>query len=178
MSLSSVFNEAYEDIFGISDIGEFACSFAIQDTDYTEVIAAQKINIVISQSSASLDTSGMELYNENGIRFIFKGLVEDSSKYSDDIHMLLLVENNYSEAIRVDDVYDSLSINSFMTDCIASRIDIPAGRYGIIDVKIDESSLESNGITGIEDIVEAEIRFELKDDNHKTVAEPILSIQY
>lgn len=178
LSLSSMLDKTYWDTFGISDIGKFACSFTVQDAAYTEMIAPQEISIDVSQSSAALDTSGMELYNENGIRFIWKGTFEDSSEYSDDLHILLLIENNYSEAIRVDDVYDSLAINSFMTDYSASRMDIPTGRYGVIDVQIWESSLERNGIAGIDDIIEAEISFEIKDTNRKTVAEPQLSIQY
>ena len=178
LSLSSMLDKDYWDTFGIFDIGKFTCSFTVQDADYAEMIAPQEISMVVSQSSASLDSSGMELYNENGIRFILKGMVEDPSKYSDNIHMLLLIENNYSEAIRIDDAYDSLSINSFMTDYYATSRDIPAGRYGVIDVEIRGSSLGSNGITGIDDITEAEISFEIKDDNRKTVAEPKLSIKY
>lgn len=177
LSLTSVLDKAYGDAFGIFAVGEFTCSFAVQDAKYIEVIAPQEINLVVSQSNVSLDTSGTELYNENGIRFILKGIVEDSSEYSDNIHMLLLVENNYSEAIRVDDVYNSLSINGFMTDYYVSRIDIPTGRYGVMDVGIRGLSLESNGIAGIDDITEAEISFEIKDDNHKTIAEAKLVIQ-
>lgn len=176
LSLSSMLDAAYWDAFGISDIGEFTCSFTVQDADNDVMIAPQEISVVIPQSSASLDSSGMELYNEDGIRFIFKGVFEDTSKYSDDVHILLLIENNYSEAIKVDDVYDSLSINGFMTDYSVSRKDIPVGSYAVIDVEAWESSLENNGITGIDDITELEISFEIKNDNRKTVAEPKLSV--
>lgn len=178
LSLSSMLDEAYWDTFGISDIGEFTCSFAVQDAEYAEMIAPQEISIYVSQPSTALDISGMELYNENGIRFILKGIFEGPLEYSDDLHMLLLIENNYSEAIRVDDIYNSLSINSFMTNYSAPRRDIPAGKYGVIDVEIWRSSLEKNGIAGVDDITEAEISFEVKDGNHKTIAEPKLTIQY
>lgn len=178
LSLSSMLDEAYWNAFGISDIGEVTCSFAVKDSDYNEINVPQEICITIPGVTSSLDVSGMELYNENGIRFISKGMVEDSSKYSDDIHMLLLVENNSSEVIKVDDVYDSLSVNGFMTDYIVYSTKVPVGRCAMIDVKIQDSSLEKNGITQIEDITEVEISFEIEDDRRKTIAEPKLSIQY
>ena len=178
LSLSSMMDEEYWEVFGITNIGQVTCLFSIEDTDHNKLMTPQEINIAIPGTDASLDSSGTELYNDNGIRLILKGMVEDSSKYSDDIHMLLLVENNNSKVSGIDDVRDSLSINGFMTDCIVYSATIFAGRCAVVDVEMEDSSLEKNGITGIDDITEVEITFEITDEDYKTIAEPKLSIQY
>ena len=178
LSLSSMLDRSYWDILGFSEVVDFAFSFELQDTDYEEIKAAEEISISLSDEKATIDDSGTEVYNEDGIRIISKGLIEDSSDYSDDIHMLLLVENNYTETISIDDSYGSLSVNGFMTDCIASSRKVPAGKYTVIDVEMQSSSLEDNNISGIEDITEAEITLEIKGNNYKKVAEPTIAVSY
>ncbi len=178
LSLASMFDKEYWEAFGISDIGDFTCSVVINDPDYTEIAAPQEIGFIISDSIASVNTDGTELYNEQGIRIISKGLFEDPFEYSNDIHMLFLIENNYADAISIDDSYGSFSINGFMADCIASKQIISSGKYAVLDVEILESFLDKNGITSIEDIAEAEIVFEIKDSGRKLIAEPTVSITY
>uniref|UniRef100_UPI004057C55C hypothetical protein n=1 Tax=Agathobacter sp. TaxID=2021311 RepID=UPI004057C55C len=172
LSISSMLDKGYWDVLGIADIGDFACSFTVKDSDYENTTESQDLNINIAEGVSKIDASGAELYNENGIRIIFKGLVEDSFEYSDDIHMLLLVESNYADAISISDSYDSLSINGLMTDYIVYGLEVPSEKYAIIDVAIQASSLEKNKISGIEDIEEAEMTFEIRDDSYDTIAEP------
>lgn len=104
--------------------------------------------------------------------------MEDPSKYSDDIHMLFLIENNYADTIEIEDEDDSLSINGYMVDYTAGSREIPSGKYAVIDVEMDKSSLEDSGIVEITDIQEAEIMFEIDDSKHNNIAEPKLLIQY
>ena len=42
---------------------------------------------------SSFDESGKEVYNENGIRIVSKGFLEDDFELSDDLNMVFLVEN-------------------------------------------------------------------------------------
>ena len=178
LSPSSMLEEAYWEALGISDIGDFSFSFLVYDSDYESINAQQTINIVISEMAAMIDETGDELYNENGIRIISKGLLEDSSTYSDDIHMLLLVENSASETIYIDDVFDSLSVNDFMTDYYMRSRQVPPGKYALVDIEIYASSLENSGIMGIEDISEAEISFKVRDEDYDTIAEPAVFVIY
>ena len=124
-----------------------------------------------------VNNKGDEVYNENGIRIISKGLMEDTSEYSKDINMLFLVENNSSEIIEIDDSYDSLSVNGYM---IGSR-EIPAGKCALVDVEIDDSSLQDSGIAGITGIIgiaETEMTFEIRDGNYNVIAEPTVLVKY
>lgn len=125
-----------------------------------------------------VNNKGDEVYNENGIRIISKGLMEDTSEYSKDINMLFLVENNSAQIIEIDDSFDSLSVNGYMVDYMIGSREIPAGKCALVDVEIDESSLQDSGIAGIAAISETEMTFEIKDKNYNVIAEPTVLVKY
>lgn len=178
LDITSALDKSYWDAFGISDINEFAFSFALEDTDYEETAAPEEVGFTLTQGGAEVDDSGMELYNDNGIRIISKGLFEDPREYSDDIHLLLLAENQSSGSVVIDEEYDSLSINGFMTDGRLYGVEAAAGKYVILDVGIRASSLEENKIVGIEGITDIEITFEIRDGQYNTIDKPVLAINY
>ncbi len=176
--VTSMMDAACWELFGLSNIDNFSCFVTVKDAEYTEIIPASEINIAISEEITPLDNAGTELYNENGIRIISKGIVEDSSDYSDTVHMLFLAENQSSKSISIDDTYDSFSLNGYMTDCIMYPAEISSGRSAVLDVQIYDSDLEESDITAIEDIAEAELTFEIRDKNYKLLAEPAVTISY
>ena len=178
LNITSMFDKSYWDAFGISDINEFAFSFALEDADHKEIAAPVESGFTVAEGGPGVDGSGLELYNDNGVRIISKGLFEDPLEYSDDIHLLLMAENQSSESIFIDDEYDSLSVNGFMTDCISYGVEAAAGKYVILDVEIQASSLEENRIAGIEDIADMEITFEIRDGQYNVIDKPVLVINY
>ena len=60
---------------------------------------------------------------------------------------------------------------------ISSR-EIPAGKCALVDVEIDDSSLQDSGIAGIAAISETEMTFEIKDKNYNVIAEPTVLVKY
>lgn len=178
LSMSSLLEPSYWELFGIAEIGEIAFSFGVNDSEYDEMIAPQELCISMSDAAAPLDDSGVEVYQEDGIRIVSKGIVEAPSSYTDDVHMLFLIENTAASECYVGISYDSLSVNGFMTDEITYETRIASGGMGILDVDISDSSLEKNGITGTDDITEAEVTFEITNGKHDTIAEPVVSIGY
>ena len=171
-------DKSYWDAFGISDIGEFSFSFALEDSDGKEITVPEEIKVLAQEGIAGVDTSGTELYNDKGIRIISKGLFQDPKEYSDDIHLILLAENQSSEAVLIDDEHNSLSVNGFMTDCICYEGKAVAGKCIVIDVEIQASSLEENKIVDIEDISDIEIGLEIRDQDYNIIDEPVLSVSY
>lgn len=178
LPLFSMLEEPYWEAFNLSDIGNVEFSLSLCSLDGEVIAAPQEINISMAEDIMAPDDTGDELYSENGIRIVSKGLYEDTFSYSDDIHMLFLVENLSSETIYIDDSYESLSVNGFMTDCYTLRCEVPSGKYAFIDVEMWASSLEDNGITCIEDIAEVEIDFEIEDGDYDRIADPTVSITY
>lgn len=174
----SMLDEPYREAFNILDIGEFTFSFALYNSDIEKITEPQEIGITISEKTAAIDDTGDELYNENGIRIISKGLFEDTLSYIDDIHMCLLIENSSPEKVSIDGSYNSLSVNGFMTDFYSRGWKVPSGKYAFADITIRASSLEDNGITSIEDITEIEITFDIKDEDYDAIAKPVILISY
>lgn len=171
-------DESYADIFGITEIGDVSLSFSVRDVDYNEVYELKDLNITLSDKDLAFNTSGEELYNQNGIQFINKGIVPDQSEYSDDIHILLLVENNYTEVISIGVAYDSVYVNDFATRDYFYSTYIDVGKSAIIDVALYGSSLEENGFTSITDIINVDMTFEVKTEDYDTIDEPVISISY
>lgn len=171
----SMLEEPYWEILNMSTISDISFSFALSDTEKEKINQPEEINISISEQTVAIDDSGEELYNEDGIRVIYKGLFEDSASYSENIHMCLLVENVSDVDIYIDGVYDSMSVNGFMTDFHSSGWDIPIRKYAVADIVLQWYSLEDNAIAAIEDIEEIEMKLKIKE-GYDVIDEPTILI--
>lgn len=174
MNLSNMLDESYRAAFGLENIGQVAYTFEPKDSDRDTLVAPQTLTLTIPGGSASYDGSGEELYQEDGIHIVSKGLAPDSFELSDDIHLLLLVENSTNQALTFDIDYDSVSVNGFMTDFICYSRTVAPGGSGVLDVELMGSSLEENGTAELESIEDVELTVEVKNDSYKTVAKPVI----
>ena len=135
------------------------------DLSYNNLADEQRIIISIPDSIATFDTTGTEVYNKNGIRIISKGLVLEESAYSNDIYLVLLVQNNAGTTINTRDEYNSLSVNGTMFGLYScTDIEIPDGEWGLIKITLWSSSLEDLGIENIQDISTIEITLRFREN--------------
>jgi hypothetical protein len=178
LSLDYIVDDTYWDAFGITDITDIAFSFSIQDSDYDDLYSEQLCQVSMENISASVDTSGTTLYDENGLQIISKGLYPDASSYSDDIHLLLLLKNDSSEPQLVDVGRKTVSVNGYMTDFWCSDIQVDAGKFSILDVKLRSNSLEESGIEQLSDITDMELTFEIETTSYDTIDEPTVSLTF
>lgn len=176
IELSSVLNKSYWNTLGLKNVTSVDLTLNIEDQDGTSLAAPAALSVKISDSN-QFDSSGAEIYNANGIRVISKGVFESDSGYDDDLHPILLVENNSGKTIRAYDVYDSLSVNGFMMDYYFTSVEIDDGECAVVEIDLYNSSLEKNKITSISDITELEIKLSFMSGN-KTIDEPKLVITY
>lgn len=93
---------------------------------------------------------------------------------SDDIYLLLLVENGSSEELCFDIADDSLSVNGYMTDFLCFDNWVAPGNSAVLTVELNKSSLEESGIADLRDITEIELAFEIRDDGYNMVVEPAI----
>lgn len=177
MNLSSMLDESYREAFGLSKIGAVSYSFEVKDIDRDTLVIPQTLTFSIPGSAVSYDASGEELYQEDGIRIVSKGLALDSFDLSDDIHVLLLVENGSSEKLSFDVDYNSVSVNGYMTSFLCYSRQVSAGGSAVLDTELTGYSLEDNGISSLEDITEVELTIEVKNGSYKTVANPIIRFE-
>ncbi len=175
VNLSSVLEPEYLEVYGISEVGSVALKVSFKDSDSKEVADAAIISVEIPGAEATFSKEGAEVYNENGIRLISKGVYADPSEYSDDLHILLIAENTSGKTLALHDVYDSLSINDYMAtysfatttmeDGACVMIDIILWGYGLEDIKISEPS----------EVKTVEFSISIKDTNYKEIGEATIS---
>ena len=177
LELSSVLDPAYWSAYGITDVGSVSLSLGQRDEKGLEIAAEVPVEIVIPGMSASFDASGTEVYHDNGLRIVSKALAEDPSGHSADLYALLLAENSSGRTLTVDDVYDSLSVNGFMTDYSFSSRELRDGESGTLVIKLWESSLEENQIGTSADVQEIEIGLEISE-GHTVMDGPIVTLSF
>ena len=163
MTLESMLDKAYWERLGITEVDNITFTFGTKDEEDAEIFEPCEISMAISGESLPLDDSGQELYSEEGMRIIDKG-------------MLFLVENQSSTEREVKIEYDSISMNGYMVGGY-DYVYVPAGSVTVLEVNIRKDDLEENNIFSIEDVTEAELTFEIKE-GYKEIASPTVTIQY
>lgn len=177
VELSAVFDPAYWGVYGITDVESVSLSLGQRNEKGMEIAAETSVKIVLTDENIALDSSGTEVYNNNGLRIITKTVKEDASDYGADLYVLLLAENHSGKTLTIGDVYDSLSINGVMTDYSYYSQELGDGASAALVVKLWESSLEENQITSPADIQEIEVSFEIKD-GYTAIDAPTLTLTF
>lgn len=175
VEISSVLNLEYWSIYGINEVGSVTLSLSQRNSDGNDIADKTPVEIVVPGLKSEYDATGDEIYNNSGLRIVTKTVLKDPSEYSPDMYVLLLAENKSGKVLTIDDVYDSLSVNGFMTDYSCDSKELADGECAVLEIKLWNSSLESNKVTSVSDVKEVEVGFEIKDDNN-SIDEPMIKI--
>lgn len=175
VDLSDVLASPYWNVYGITQVGAVSLSLEQCNADGMEIAAETPVEIVVPDVNVSFDETGTEVYNSNGMKIMFKDIVKDPSDYSSDLHVLLLAENNSGETLTIHDVYNSLSVNGFMTDYSYYGQELEDGQSAVIEIKLWESSLADNQISSASDIREIEFGLEIVE-GYTAIDEPTLTL--
>ena len=175
VELSSAFDGGFWSAYGIDEVGSVSVSLGQYDEGSTPIGLKTPVEITVPGVFASFDDAGTEVYNNNGLRVVFKTLLEDDSDLNGDLYVLLLAENNSGKTLTIGDVYDSLSVNGFMTDYSLYSQELENGESAALAVQLWESSLEDNKIASAADIQEVEMKLEIKEE-YTTIDEPLITL--
>ena len=175
VDLSDVLASPYWNVYGITQVGAVSLSLEQCNADGFEIAAETPVEIVVPDVNASFDGTGTEVYNSNGLKIMFKDIVKDPSDYSSDLHVLLLAENSSGKTRTIHDVYNSLSVNGFMTDYSYYGQELEDGQSAVIEIKLWESSLADNQISSASDIREIEFGLEIVE-GYTAIDEPTLTL--
>ena len=175
--LSSVLDDAHWGVYGFTDVGSVSLSLAQRNEDGAELALETPVEIMIPGAEAAFDGTGTEVYNSGGLQIISKTVQEDLSEYSSNLYVLLLAENNSGRTLAIDDAYDSLSVNGFMTDYSFSGQELADGESAALVIQLWESSLEENQIASVAEVQEIEMGFEIKE-GYTTIDEPTVTMAF
>lgn len=175
VEVSSVLDSEYWSIYGIEEVGSVTLSLSQRNSDGNDIADKTSVEIIVPGVKAEYDVTGDEVYNNGGLKIVAKTVLEDSSEYSSDMYVLLLAENKSGKTLTIGDVYDSLSVNGFMTDYSYYSKELADGECAVLEIKLWESSLEDNKIGSVSDVKEVEVGFEIKEGRN-TIDEPVIKI--
>ena len=167
VNLSSVLEPEYCEVYGIGDISTAALKLAFKDSDSKEIADAAQLSIAVPDATATFSMDGTEVYNKDGVRIVAKGVYEDPSEYSDDLHVLMLAENTSGKVVKLSEVYNSLSVNDFMTNFSMSQTEVVSGSCTMIDITLWGYGLDDINITSIDDISTVDFSISIKNEKYK-----------
>lgn len=167
VNLSSVLEPEYCEVYGISEISTAALKLAFKDSDSKEIADAAQLSIAVPDAIATFSMDGTEVYNKDGVRIVAKGVYEDPSEYSDDLHVLMLAENTSGKIVKLTDVYNSLSVNDFMTSSSMNTTMLESGSCVMIDVCLWGYGLEDINIASIDEVNTVDFSISIKNEKNK-----------
>jgi len=152
---------------GIDTVGQIEAYFHVYDSDTYETLFDTECVTIQTSEIANMDTvpddTGVELYNENGVRIVGKA-VDENSFWGTAI--LLYCENNSGQNISIS--VEEMSINGFMMEPLFTTT-IYDGKMALEGITIFEEDLIQNGIESIEDV---ELKFHIYDtESYDTIAD-------
>lgn len=128
---------------GIETVADMEFSFHIIDSNRNIFLDSEPAKASTSAADTyqyRFDDSGEELYSENGMRIVSKGISQDEGG------VVLYMENTRDNAVTVQ--IKGVSVNGVQMDPIFSQ-DISAGKRAVYAVAIPNSLLVQNGIQEI-----------------------------
>ena len=135
---------------GIKMVAQIEIAFHVYDSDtYDDLFTTDYLTLKTSAYGSvefTPNDKGTELYAGNGVRIVYKQLVEDEIWGTS---VLLFVENKTGKEIYL--TCDDVSVNGFMVDGTLLET-IPAGKMSMCSISLDSDSMEESGITEIEEI--------------------------
>ena len=170
LDMTMLIDKEFAKVYGIDTIRNISVTVGTRADAWSDPENEENVDIVITEGGPAYDASGTEVYNSNGVRIVFKGFYEDPSDYSNDIHALFLAENNSGQEITIDDEYDSCSVNDMMVDFpFLMTTAVASDGASVLDLDLSESDMEDAGISGPDDIENAEISLEIRDINYAAI---------
>lgn len=172
IGLDDILNTQYWDAYGLDEITSIDIKLGLRDG--WEVSNEEIVHIPISED-APLNLDGNELYNQNGIRIISKGVLGHEYNYDSNLYLALLIENETDKDYDVDVQYDSLSVNDMMITEFGSGNRVPAHSYGVLIVDLYGSDLEDADITDVDQIQKVECVIEFGESYNTEFEAPIVA---
>lgn len=158
----------------IENIADAELSFHIFNADswdtYLDTEPIQIFTSIHDNYEYKFNDSGTEIYSENGVKIVEKGLSNDELLGPE---LKLFIDNESGKYVTIQ--ARNVSVNGFMIDSTMS-VDLPNGKRAIDGISFFSSSIDENNITDITDVEFSLVAF---DDNMNDVFETdIISLKF
>lgn len=177
VSFGNILDGQYWDACGLSEVNSVGLGLTALKPDDTEIFSTD-LTVTANSSGAMFSSDGSEVYNKNGVKIVSKGLFGGESDYDDNYYLLLLVENSSGKALNVDDKYDSLSVNGYMTDYFCGTAELNSGETQVLKIRLDGDSLAKNKIEDISGIENVEFTVRMRDNDYNDIDSSAVKITF
>lgn len=177
VSFANILDGQYWEVCGLSEINSAGLSFTALRSDDAEIFSID-LTVTANASGKMFSSDGAEVYNKNGVKIVSKGLFGGEYSYDDNYYLLLLVENSSGKSLTVDDKYDSLSVNGYMTDYFCGTAELGAGETQVLKIRLDGDDLVKNKIGDISSIENMEFTVKIRDDKYKEIDNSAIKITF
>ncbi len=174
---------AYKEAFGITSLDKIDITLKIEDKEYLNVLAEQDTSFVFAEKQPVEDVNDIEVYNQNGIRMVSKGVFVNEPEDTEAYCWVLLIESQYPEELIVETQQGSegaLFVNGIKMDYFDCKL-LPAyfeeGKYTAVYVSMGKDTLSQQGINEIADISDLEIGIVFRTMKYNEVAEAIIKVE-
>ena len=147
------------EISGVDTVSSIEFTLTMFDSDsWNDIATSDTISLTtnVTDYVQKYDDSGEVIYDENGIKIVSKGIVEDEIWGPE---VVLYIENNTDAAITLHP--RDTSINGFMVYAAMSS-DITVGKKIVDEITFLTDDLDTNGITEIEELETAFAIFDME----------------
>ena len=90
----------------------------------------------------------------------------------------MLIENSSAATLTVDDKYDSLSVNGYMTDYYCGSVTLKAGEAQALKIRLNSDSLVKNKVEDISSIEDIEFTVRIRDEKYKDIDNAAVNITF
>ena len=135
---------------GIETIADMEFSFHILDQNRITFLDSDAVTVRTPAADTyqyRFDDSGEELYNENGVRIVSRGLAGERSVFGPEL--VLFIENTTGKTITVQ--ARDVSVNGSAVDVISSE-DVLPGKRSAASLTLLDTSLQASGIGEIRNL--------------------------
>jgi len=164
-----------KEVLGISQVSTIGLEFMVLDENYRyKIIENTELVFPTPQPGFSYDVSGVEIYNSEKLRIVYKAFAEGSSEYDNNLYAFFLIENKYGEQIIIRERDEMLNGNGVTANM--GRSTIPADKSAFSELQFYSYSFEDYGIIAASDVKTINVKFEVNNAKYKKLDEIEITI--
>lgn len=168
-----IFDGEYWDSFGMETLASMTMDISLEDMERNSLSKNVPLQVDVTNTEPAVNTEGVEVYHQDGISVISKGIVEDGLG---NLSALLLVKNIGEQTLTVGTTFDSLSINGIMNTFVCSDRVIPGNGMAALVINLYDTDGEE---LTLETITDMECKLEIRDEaSYETIADPKITFAF
>lgn len=168
-----IFDGEYWDSFGMETLASMRMDISLEDMERNSLSENVPLQVNVTNTEPAVNTEGVEVYQQDGISVISKGIVEDGLG---NLSALLLVKNTGEQTLTVGTAFDSLSINGIMNTFVCSDRVIPGNGMAALVINLYDTDGEELTLATITDM---ECKLEIRNEaSYETIAEPKITFAF